>query len=202
MRFFAATVALALALTFTGCSNEDNPVSGNDNVYHGYSPLTTGNQWTYSLRSGGTTQQYTINVTGDSTLNGLKYSKTTNSMASGQVGLSRRSGDSIYSFSGSNELLALVEKPIGANWSYTVPAPNNSLNRQEFRVEEIGLKRTVNGKEYSDVMRVHLNTVLIYAGQELQELGSDYYFAKNIGLIEYDAANFGASSKLSSYSIK
>lgn len=202
MKFLVATLSLALALTFSGCSDDDNPVGGTNTVYHGYSPLSTGSTWTYDFTSNGQTRQYTITVTGDSTMNGLKYNKTSNSLASEQVSLSRRAGDTIYSMYGSDEVTTLVEKPVGAAWSYTVPAPNNSLNRQEFSVEEIGLKRTVNGKEYTDVMRVHLNTVIIYAGQELQEMGSDYYFAKNIGLIEYDATNFGGSSTLVSYSIK
>ncbi len=75
--------------------------------------------------------------------------------------------------------------PAGGSWTNQVVNPIGQLAKYNFTIKEKGISRTLNGKTYNDVIHVYAET-----GIDVPTIGftlvsiTDYYFAKNIGLIE------------------
>lgn len=186
----------------TGCSS--SPTSpgtnsnNNSNPSDSYLPLTTGSTWTYvGVRA------YTLTILGDTTYNGKSW-KILNNSASVGVGFVRKDG-TIYtqiSPSGSpvaGEFIGLNEAP-GSTWAWDISA-GGVTNHYAYTNQAQGLTHTVLGKDYSNVIQVHLVYTASLNGTVVQSATGDYYYAKGIGMIDADLGSLG-SSQLSSYSIK
>lgn len=184
-----------LVTAFAACSDTSNPTGPGGSPT--YFPLTKGSSWTYAGYLA-----YTTTMLGDSVVNGITWSAFRNT--GGGSGLVRRIGTEYFQMDTSGKPdIKLVDEKVGATWSFEFTGANFTPNRQDFETMEDGLKRTVRGKEYSDVMRIHLSTKVFNSSNNTWVSASetDYYYAKNIGLIQSDFGVRGTVD-LVSYEIK
>jgi hypothetical protein len=190
----------------TGCSNssidstESLRITNNQTTTDFYYPLTKGSTWTYTG-----TQNYTQRVLGDTTLNGKTYAiigmyrfdDYLTSTARAYWADSKFSSLGMYVTS-STEIVTLDTIP-NSMWS-TNSTVNDFTHHYDFVTAERGLIHTVLGKEYSNVIKVHVDWSYINGGQTSTQ-HFDYYYAKGIGLIEVASPELG-NIYLQSYSIK
>ena len=197
MKLISSLSLLAAALLVAGCSDSNNPTSpgGSTNTADSYWPTSKGSTWTYagSVNS-------TVTVGNDTTIDGKQYTIMNN--VPGGASFIRRDGASYYSLegSGAQEMLFLKDGAIGTSWTFDL-TKQGALNHYTYTVTELGQTHVVNGKSYSNVMRVHLTDSVSFAGQTFMGTEADYYYAKGIGLIQADLGTLGVMN-LVSYTIK
>jgi len=205
-------VATTLFL-FTQCKKDDAaPTTATTTV--NYSPLTTGSSWTYNYTEGNAAAvSYTYTVTDkDTTINGKTYNVLSSSDGSENKYMAKI--DSNYyryaSFSGIGsfeELYLKDNRDVNSTWtglasiSYAgVPISANLT----YTVKEKGISYLVNGKTYNDVIHIRLDADAL----SISIGGGDFYYAKDIGLIEnnikltYLGQSFTTSQQLTAYVIK
>jgi hypothetical protein len=194
MKLLSSLCIAAMALFAVGCA--DDPASpGSNNTGDSFWPSSKGSTWTYAG-----SQNYTVTAGGDTTVQGKQY--TAMYREPGGTSLLRRDGASYYNTDVNNtaEILFLKDGGVGTTWSHSIPV-QGMPNNYEYKIEEVGKTHVVNGQSYSNVMRVHLNTTITFAGQTITAAQADYYYAKGVGLIQADLGTLGVVN-LISYSIK
>lgn len=197
--------ALLASGMFAGCSSNATGPSTSDTTQQTpnqattdtYFPLTEGSTWTYvGIRS------YTETALGDSTIGGKSWKKLTSDI--GGVAYARWVGSKLMGINISpiiapDEICGL-DITQGAQWTFDLNA-GGADNHYIFVDSLQGQSISVLGKNYSDVIVVHLSDYLTYAGSSFLATEALYYYAKGVGLV---LADFGPSGKLElqSYSIK
>ncbi|HYF03095.1 MAG TPA: hypothetical protein VEC36_06955 [Patescibacteria group bacterium] len=180
---------------------------------NGYFPLTLGSSWTYEnshseLLNGEVTISYSSIIGEELFEDGnsfmIKQGVIPNDYDTVKLNqFYRRSNDTVYyGFFLYRNDIQLIER-YGATWSTTYAALPNPYTLT-FTVTGKGLHHSVNGVNYTDVLRVRvLSSSVNYKGDTLRAEGIQY-FAKNIGLIESISWNDRVTSKsrLKNYSIK
>jgi hypothetical protein len=212
--FYLYIGAFILAIIIFSCSKEKSqegdsittPAAGCD-----YAPYTTGSSFSYINISNNDTSDYTLTVTGDTTINGTTYKKVGND----SVFICSACEDGVYTqvanlltFQGykANDLKLTYLKdnvPAGANWRDTITVSNGSVSTTgvlEFTITEKDVKKTVNGKEYENVIAVRMDAFAIVLNNPVP-VGtiSTSYYGKGIGLIEADQEQ--DTTKIVSYTI-
>lgn len=178
-----------------------------------YSPYTTGTSFSYiDVNKTQDTISYTLTVSGDTSINGTSYKI----VGDDSVFFCSSCKDGIYTqiasiltFQGykadSLKLTYLKENaPLGGSWSDTVTVSNGNLTTKavlQHTITQKGATKTVNGKNYLDVIAVKLDASAIVLNNPVA-IGtiSTSYYAKGIGLIEADQAD--DTIKLVSYILK
>ncbi|SFN82551.1 hypothetical protein SAMN04487989_104237 [Bizionia echini] len=215
-------------ITFTACDNEPldaglNGADGNGNnepsgnTTGDYWPRAEGNTWTYNAL-GGTEETYTI--IGTEIIDGINYFEFDNLL--GIPAWMRKGGANYYV---RNEVyyelpgfevqstpfvvnMLKDDAEVGETWSsnvnYTLSftptdgspgipdTPVNALYTLEMI--ERDMTKTVEGIAYTNVLHVHL---VVSASGQIEE--ADYFYAKDIGLIEYISG--GGSVTLLEYTL-
>jgi hypothetical protein len=199
MKILSSLLCAAAALSIVGCSSSNNPVSPDSTSSDSYFPVSKGSTWTYAG-----SVNYTYTAGNDTTVNGKQYTTLVSSLSTA-TGMYRRDGNSYYSYdpSTSTETLFLKDGDVNSTWSFDNSASNGTQNHHEYTIVEKGIKHTVNGKEYSNVLHVHSvdsfqNPI---TGDPIVFAEGHYYYAKGIGLIQTDLGTLGVVN-LISYSIK
>jgi hypothetical protein len=178
-----------------------------------YAPYTTGSSFSYiDVTQTRDTTAYTLTVSGDTTINGATYKI----VGDDSVFFCSSCKDGIYTqiasiltFQGykadSLQLTYLKETaPMGSSWSDTVTISNGALTSKailQHTITQKGVTKTVNGKNYLDVIAVKLDAFAIVLNNPVP-IGtiSTSYYAKGIGLVEADQAE--DTIKLVSYILK
>ena len=211
--FWSFCLIASFAVLFTQCKKDDNPTPTTST---NYSPLTTGSNWTYNYsESGGSPETIKLTVTDrDTSINGKTYKVLSSSDNSGDNYLAKIDSN-YYRFTtfpgiGDFEELYLKDnRAVNSTWTNSVPFTlpgTGSFNADlTYTVKEVGISRTVNGKEYKDVIHVAVavNVTLLNFG------GGDFYYANNVGLIESSISLtppaqpvYSSTQQLVSYEIK
>lgn len=179
-----------LALTFTGCSKDDDndptPATAS------YNPLTVGTNWTYTATEGNSAPAtFKLTVTNKDTTAGTRTYKVLTNTA-GQNNYMANSGNSYYrlasypTFGINNfEDLYLVDnKNVNETWTSTASFSFSGLPLTAtllYTIKEKGITRTVSGKNYTDVIHVRLDLSVTNFGNVG---GGDFYYANGVGMIE------------------
>lgn len=145
---------------------------------------------------------YTASIDGDTIVGGKTYLITRTS--AGATALVRQESGNYYQSSLTPPILTDVpmlkeNASEGTSWEYDAVI-NGTHNHYVYLLEKRGLKHTVNGKEYSNVIKVNLKDTLKIFGNPIAGTEVDYYYAKGVGLIEFVQPKGKIS--LVSYSIK
>lgn len=178
-----------------------------------YAPYTNNSSFSYiDVNKTQDTISYTLKVSGDTTINGTTYKI----VGDDSVFFCSNCKDgnytqiaSILTFQGykadSLQLTYLKETaPTGSSWSDTVTVSNGQLTTKailQHTITQKGVTKTVNGKNYLDVIAVKLDASAIVLNNPVA-IGtiSTSYYAKGIGLIEADQED--DTIKLVSYTLK
>lgn len=207
------TLLLAASVLFvlTNCQKDkETEASATD-----YSPMSAGSTWTYQPNAG---PSYTLTTTSrDTVALGRTYKVFTSNV--GVNVYQARSANEYYRFgtvpglsgSGYETLYLKDNQEVNVFWqstqNITVPGiPLPLAATLKYTIKEKGIARTVNGKNFSDVIHVRLDITVAGFGSVG---GGDFYYANKIGLIEssllisaqgMELAN--TSEVLTAYSIK
>lgn len=176
---------------FIKCKKDDAaPTTATAN----YSPLTAGSTWTYNYTENAAAKPpFTLTVTDkDTVVNNRTYKVLTSSDATENKYLAK-SDSNYYRFAsfaniGSFEELYLKDnREVNSTWTssqtFTYPGiPVPVVANFTYLVKEKGISHVVNGKTYNDVIHIKLDVAIALAGGSIG--GGDFYYAKNIGLIQ------------------
>lgn len=184
-----------------------------------YFPRAIGNTWGYSISGGGTE---TLEMISTSVYNSSTYYDfLENENDSGSISKSAASyftriavdlESPAYIITGTPIVIKFLqddaavgttwENPVSTTYTYTpvggspsIPDTVVSMN-YKYTMEEIGISRTVNGQTYDNVL--HVSHVL-ETGLGTPDTTGDYYYAKDVGPIEYSID--GVTYKLTNYSL-
>lgn len=213
--YFSFCLVAASLFLFSECKKDDNPVTP---ATTNYSPLTAGSSWTYNYtQNGGAAVPYTLTATSnDTTINTKKYTVLTSSDGSGNKYLAKIDSNyyrfATYPIIGNFEELYLKDnRDVNSTWTnsilFTYPGiPIPLTANLTYTVKEKGGSSTVNGTAYNDVIHIRLDVNLPSPFGNVG--GGDFYYAKNIGLInsiisvQAAAGSFSSTTNLTSYTIK
>jgi hypothetical protein len=164
-----------------------------------YSPYTTGSSFSYrNVNRSKDTVNYTLTVSGDTTINGNVYKKVTND----SVFTCSNCKDGIYTqvasiptFQGYKaddlQLTYLKDNvPVGTTWSDTISVSNGGVTSSgilQFTVTQKDITKTVNGQDYAQVIAVKMDAFALVLNNPVA-VGtiSTSYYGKGVGLIEAD----------------
>jgi hypothetical protein len=192
MRFvltFLSVVFIA-GILGTGCKKKTTTATTN------YLPLKAGNKWTYRNTPPGTNNTLTV-TDKDTTINGRLYMVLSNS--AGPNNYWAKSGNDYYRYaltsqipgqSGLEELYLKGEVAINTTWNATQPINVTGIGmvniKQNYKITELGVAKTVQGKVYNDCAHVRLDLVAAIPLLGEQSIGGgDFYYANGIGLVTY-----------------
>lgn len=200
-RYFLIAILFAATLLFS-CSKEMSregdgalpPTSTCD-----YAPYTTGSSFSYmNVNSAKDTIRYTFTVSGDTTINGNVYKIVGND----SVFTCSSCKDGIYTqiasiltfqgYSADDLKLTYLKDNVaaGTTWRDTITVSNGGASTSgilEFTVTQKGVTKTVNGKDYAEVIAVRMDAYALILNNPVS-VGtiSTSYYGKGIGLIEAD----------------
>lgn len=212
--FLPFCLMMSFIFLFTQCKKDETTTPTNQAV--NYSPLTTGSNWTYNYTDGSSSGTETVTATDkDTSINGKTYKVLSSSDNSGNKYLAKIDSN-YYRFAsfppiGSFEELYLKDNlAVNGTWKNSVtfnlpPSPVPLAADLTYVIQEKGITHAVNGKTYNDVIHVHVS-VSVYT---IDFGGGDFYYAKDVGLIENSISlkptgqsSYSASQQLVSYEIK
>ena len=184
-------VASSLFL-FTQCKKDDIPLIPGTSA--NYSPLTVGSNWTYNSTEGDfDTSSFTLTVTDKDTGINNKTYKVLSSSDGLENNYLAKIDSNYYRYSsfpgiGSIEELYLKDnRPSNSTWtntaSFTIPetpVPVPLTADLTSTVKEKDITHVVSGKTYNDV--IHINVTISVSSLNFGQ--GDFYYAKDIGLIE------------------
>lgn len=202
-RVFLLLFCVVTALSLTGCSNDDQPTGpGVNNVVDSYYPVTKGTYWKYRTNTGGSS---TSVVSGDTIVDGQKYAViVVEGSSSGERSLVREQDNNIYirnhEFGGYEVLYVKTAASIGEQWNFTLMV-NGLENYYEYTMVAKGITKTVNGREYKDVLQTHTVLYAVLNGEKFPVSTAETFFAKGVGAISIKLAN-GQEMNLVEYQIK
>lgn len=186
-------IALASVFVFAKCNKDETPTNTTDT----YLPNTVGSNWTYARTTTTTTNiTYTV-ASKDTNMLSKTYKVLTGSDNSKQYYAQVNSDYyTTQTISGNTVELNFLKDNKNVNDTWSTSQTLNNLTglpggitsvtlNVNYTMQEKGSTRTVSGKSYSDVIKVKADL-----GVSLPLLGSlsfgytEFYFAKNIGIIE------------------
>jgi len=163
-----------------------------------YIPMCDGSWFTYNDTLMGTAQVLTdtLKYIKDTTISNLVFRKFTSATIQNSTYTNCSSGTTriiTYNAVGAggssvskiNLTMLKASQPVNTTWTDTIINPTGQPVLYTDSIKEKGISRTVNGKTYSNVIHVYVET-----GIDLPFLGffitntTDYYYASGVGLIE------------------
>jgi len=143
-----------------------------------YYPLAAGNKWTYKMKDG---NSYSNEVTAaEGNIFTMK-----NSMTPATIQM-RKDGDTYLAnhWDGTSFQVLLKDNPAtGDSWEVKFTA-NGLESILIHTVQETGIIKEVNGKTYSDVIKIDAESKLLMNGSIIPlNYFTQYYYAKGVGLV-------------------
>ncbi|MEI2747545.1 MAG: hypothetical protein V9E88_02140 [Ferruginibacter sp.] len=161
-----------------------------------YQPWCDGSVYTYvdTTGAGATTTSQTLDILADTTIDGKTFHKTdagsssnlsyqnctngvTTLVAYNPVGTGGSTVERI------NTVPIKENEPVGATWQ-EVNAVTGGNAVYDYEIISKGSSRTVLGVTFPDVIHVHQTLSTEVFGISIPQAETDYYYAKNVGLIE------------------
>jgi hypothetical protein len=184
------TAVIVAALCGAGCKKKTTAVATN------YLPLKVGNKWTYRNTPPGTNNTLTV-TDKDTTINGRMYMVLSNT--AGPSNYWAKVGNDYYRYaltsqipgqSGLEELYLKGEVALNTTWNASQPVNITGFGmvniKQNYKITELGITKTVQGKVYNDCAHVRLDLVASVPLLGDQSIGGgDFYYANGVGLITY-----------------
>jgi hypothetical protein len=182
---------------FPACKKEKSTEAVFTVSHCGYAPYSTGSAFTYQyINSSNTSSQYTLNVTGDTTIDGAVYAKLNNGYTDQYVRCDNgryylyEEAISVqdYALIPGSRLFLNDNLPKGATWNDTITAIVSGMPQKgilQYQIIQKDTTRTVLGKQYKNVIGVRQDAALEMLGTTYP-IGNiaTYYYAENIGYIE------------------
>jgi len=218
---------LAVTSILSSCKKADEPTPSstttNPTANGGsYFPTTTNNIWNYHSDNGNYSATSTGNTQQHNNNSYHVLAETTASSTTPTYGYIYQDGNKYYTYStvGTSTLelkLIDLDLPLGNTWVTNFASNIYTDVTYTFKVSGTGLKRTVNGIQYTDVISIQLNTtwqlsasaIALYSSYlstaEIQQLQAQTaqnnyvqttYYANNVGMIEQTSATTGLNVQL------
>lgn len=162
-----------------------------------YMPICDGSTYTYVDNMFGTqnTRNVTLEYHRDTTINGVVFQKITDGVNPQPTyfnctnGATRLISYNNVSSGGQNVSVAdmvmiKANEAVGATWTAVIDQTPTQQAHYTFKILEKGISRTVAGTTYNDVIRVNQKMAAVVMGTSIPVSDSDYYYARDIGLIE------------------
>ena len=180
-----------------------------------YAPYTTGSSFTYKQVSIDVpdTLEYTMEVKGDSIVEGKKFRVLEADDAAMSISLFRCGGGDYFQLADASGLtgtpLGLVQtvylkdsQPLGGTWEEQFPVDVPVIGRVNvtvsYTIVQRGTGKTVLGKAYKDVFGVRMD-ISLEPLLPRTELSTNYY-ARGVGLIQLDTD--ADTTRLATYTIR
>ncbi len=141
-------------------------------------PIQTGNSWTYSLSTGGTS-------TNEITETGADYYVVKSSVSDKLTRVKLENGKHISdSFEEGNFQTVFIDNAqVGDSWEINYKA-NGIDSVLKMKVLGIQANKEIEGKNYQDVMLIEGESVFSMNGNEIPSgMKTQYYYAKNVGAV-------------------
>ncbi len=182
-------IATASLFLFGKCKKDSDTPAGTFLV------LTAGSNFTYANTQAGVTTNYKLTVTSKDTLiNTRNYKVLSNS--GGANNYWYQGGNDYYRFGAfagltttGVEELYMKDADISTTWTNIVPVTfmGTALNvTAGYKITEKEISKTVAGKAYTGVTHVVLTLNSTYSGFPLTLGGGDLYYARGVGMINYN----------------
>lgn len=194
-----------LMLVAVSCKEDSTSPDDNNTLPGVYYPIKIGYWWKYAVTGMGMPSQITYTVSRDSLINGKKWFILTNDAVVGFV-LHRYEGTVLMmrTMVSTNELEYKLFDENGKTGDSIITTfeTNNIPFMVVSKILQKGANKTVQGKEYKDVMELQIDiyTDVMKTGWKLFMSEQDY-FAKNVGPIKVYAEDF-CDRELLEYSVK
>jgi hypothetical protein len=145
-----------------------------------YYPVAAGNTWTYKKKDGNTYMNMIVSVNGNSFLmtntDAAGVNESNNQLEGGWL-LS-----DVYEEGRMQQNLKL-DGVVGDAWEVSFKA-NNFDNILAYKIKEVGSSKTVEGKNYEDVLVVEAESKMMVNGNLMSiQFFTTYYYAAGVGLI-------------------
>jgi hypothetical protein len=210
---------LASVAIFSSCKKSSSGSTSTDT----YLPNNVGTNWKYKVTTGGASTDVTYTVSSNTlAVDGITYKIITGSNGNEQY--YAKSGSDYHSLikvSGQNVHLIILkdDKNVNDTWTTTqtltglsipgVPVTSATVNIT-YTMKEKGSTKVVEGVTYNNVIKVEAALSASAAGFPLSLGTIEYYFSKNIGIIENTAninnstigVNINDKYELKTYEIK
>lgn len=201
----AAVMLASIVLLFSACDKEystengflPGPGGGAANCKSCvYQPWCDGSTYTYidtTFGGSATTVASTLDITGDTTINGTVFSKTTvegeTSYHNCTNGITTIAGFEAVAPGGPAQLIVNVflkeNSPVGTTWQDVISTGTGQNALYDYEIISKGGSRVVLGVTYNDVIHVHqTSSIDVPILGNIVTSETDYYYARNIGLIE------------------
>lgn len=193
-----ALLVFIFGALFASCEKEfstENGITPGGNVGSGckscsYIPWCNGSTYTYidtAFGGAATTVNSSLNIVGDTVINGLVYSKTVvdgetsyHNCNNGVTTIGQNDGTGLALATFLKENLA-----VGATWTDLIPIGGGANQTDAYKIISKGGSRTVLGVTYNDVIHVQLiSSIEVPFIGNLETGKEENYYANNIGLID------------------
>ena len=209
MKVFNLILSISIMLLISSCSKDsmiEKPIV--NTLLPDYTPFTIGSSFSFSSSAG----SYINTIKSDTVIFGKVYKNVKNTQDGNQTYFLYQNGE--YRISGVSPLHAgglstpltdfLFLKgtaEVNSKWSVSVPVNTGGLKytaRFDYKILAKDTTRTINNTIYKNVLKVEQRIVNIFGNEELPSGVSNFWYSKQIGLIESDAIK----TKLVGYNIK
>lgn len=220
--FTPGTNGCIFNITVTG---ETTPLPTGECKTCSYVPICVGSKYTYEITNAGvvsTLQEELLSPETDTTVNGVVYRKieakydysngsssrnfgyyncTDNATTAFAYQVSSINGTSTVDFIKSTLLKA--NEPALTTWTDVITNQGGQVVTMTFTLKEKNISHNVLGKTFDSVMHVSYTQKVNLFGTDVDTGTGDYYYAKNVGLIENYSETVGiiGSWKLKDYFI-
>jgi hypothetical protein len=186
--------------TLASCGKDEDPTPLAELDYQ---PTSAGSTWSYGGQS-----PYTATSLGTTkTINGKIYYEFETKQGSTTYKSSVSKENGVYTSISENsrfgnlEITQLKEnEPVGATWTNSGMV-NGVTSNYKFTIAAKGITKTVEGKEFKDIIHVKLESTFTYMGQTFPYPEVfNYFYAKGVGLV---LTEYGTNTlPLKTYTIK
>lgn len=162
-----------------------------------YVPMCDGSSYTYvdTTSQGAATNVQNVSFERDTLIDGAVYQKFNVTGSQGTLYYNCAAGVTNIvtfnvAFSGAvipriDETLLKANSPVGTTWQNSINLGSGVTATYDWSIAEKGISRSVLGNTYPDVIRVHLSVSTAIPGVgTIPAAEGDYYYGKNVGLIE------------------
>ncbi len=209
MKVLYFIISISTIVFITSCSKDslsDKPIV--NTLLPDYTPFTIGSSFNFSSSAG----SYINTIQSDTVIFGKVYKNVANTQDGSKTYYLYQNGE--YRISGVSPLHAgglsapltdflflKGDAAVNSTWSVSMPVNSGGLKyttRFDYKILAKDTTHTINDRIYKNVLKVEQRIFNIFGNEELPSGVNNFWYAKQIGLIESDAIK----TKLVSFNIK